>query len=579
MNTFENSELTEILGTVQHRIDCSSNYSHWKKGDRIKNVIGSGAFAIVCPLYNEFTSSDDSVLKIISLNHFLTASNEVINREDLINYIQREIKTMEKYSGEKNFVKIHWFESFEYITSTHEKNTLVIIKMERLMPLSNYLDNIDFLKHSFSTTSYYIEKLVINISVQILMGLSLMAQQGDVHRDLKVENILVDTRNGLDKPIFKIADFGIVTNTHSGTKFWAGTEQTLPLENIERQSTPYQDQYSLGAIMFYLLNDCQYIDMRVHVNNLSLPPKHGIHALQKIVLKAFDANPNRRFRNITSPTFNSAIDEYTSKSNIKIVKTWADCMKDELLKLNKVIDDYTSHNDSLSEKNNTKLTNSSSGRHDGSGAKIIIAIILIAILSIYVYNKYSSPVVTTTQNSTTTLVADNQNDVDTTYSSSEYNDSNNSNGENTDTNVYMFEDLTPYKGDESEFGAYYNSNNRTDNRGKSDYSYIFIISNYQDWDEKKNTLTYDLDNQFKTLTFTLGLSETSKNTEQHVYFVFYGDGEKIGQTKTFTAGVKSHKYTLNVSGVKDLQIIHKFDGSSYSIDSIDLVGKGFILKR
>ena len=201
MNTFENSELTEILGTVQHHIDCSSNYSHWKKGDRIKNVIGSGAFAIVCPLYNEFTSSDDSVLKIISLNHFLNASNEVINREDLINYIQREIKTMEKYSGEKNFVKIHWFESFEYITSTHEKNTLVIIKMERLMPLSNYLDNIDFLKHSFSTTSYYIEKLVINISVQILTGLSLMAQQGDVHRDLKVENILVDTRNGMDKPI------------------------------------------------------------------------------------------------------------------------------------------------------------------------------------------------------------------------------------------------------------------------------------------------------------------------------------------------------------------------------------------
>lgn len=92
----------------------------------------------------------------------------MINREDLINYIQREIKTMEKYSGEKNFVKIHWFESFEYITSKHEKNTLVIIKMERLMPLSNYLDNIDFLKHSFSTTSYYIEKLVINISVQIL---------------------------------------------------------------------------------------------------------------------------------------------------------------------------------------------------------------------------------------------------------------------------------------------------------------------------------------------------------------------------------------------------------------------------
>ena len=59
MNTFENSELTEILCTVQHHIDCSSNYSHWKKGDRIKNVIGSGAFAIVCPLYNEFTSSDD----------------------------------------------------------------------------------------------------------------------------------------------------------------------------------------------------------------------------------------------------------------------------------------------------------------------------------------------------------------------------------------------------------------------------------------------------------------------------------------------------------------------------------------
>ena len=204
---------------------------------------------------------------------------------------------------------------------------------------------------------------------------------------------------------------------------------------------------------------------------------------------------------------------------------------------------------------------------------------MIAILSIYVYNNCSSPVVTTTQNSTTTLVADNQNDVDTTYSSSEYSASNNSNGENTDTNVYMFEDLTPYKGDESEFGAYYNSNNRTDNRGKSDYSYIFIISNYQDWDEKKNTLIYDLDNQFKTLTFTLGLSETSKNTEQHVYFVFYGDGKKIGQTKTFTAGVKSHKYTLNVSGVKDLQIIHKFDGSSYSIDSIDLVGKGFILKR
>ena len=99
----------------------------------------------------------------------------------------------------------------------------------------------------------------VQITVQILSGLSAAHAQGVVHRDVKPENILLD-ENG----VAKLTDFGIARRitirrasggpTLAGTGLPVGTPQYMAPEQLRGEDLDQRaDIYALGSVLYEML--------------------------------------------------------------------------------------------------------------------------------------------------------------------------------------------------------------------------------------------------------------------------------------------------------------------------------------
>lgn len=101
---------------------------------------------------------------------------------------------------------------------------------------------------------------MVRLVAESLVGLHYLHQEGFVHRDLKVENLLLDNRDGGRTP--KVADFGFARSyeQHGGTITrsgeFAGTWMYMPPEQITdfKRVRPTADIYAMGVTLYYLLS-------------------------------------------------------------------------------------------------------------------------------------------------------------------------------------------------------------------------------------------------------------------------------------------------------------------------------------
>jgi len=178
---------------------------------------------------------------------------------------------------------------------------LLFIVME-LVSGSNLKDLIVEKKVSSMADGYLLLK-------QASSGLAYAHQQGIVHCDIKPQNMLVSTQGTL-----KISDFGIsrvletISRTEKHSEIWGSPYYISPELASGNSPSPASDVYSLGVILYEVFteklpfeDDDALVLIEKHKTGDFIPPKRINpeipESLEKIILKALEKDPNKRFAN------------------------------------------------------------------------------------------------------------------------------------------------------------------------------------------------------------------------------------------------------------------------------------------
>ena len=165
---------------------------------------------------------------------------------DKINdYNKTEIEILKRLSSSNNPYIIHlisWGEEYILIDGVAENNE------KKLFIIIDYLPNKDLF--SYIKSNEIDENMAKNFFYKILKAVEYCHSQGICHRDIKLENILLNEKN---EPV--LCDFGYGSLSIENLKFYIGSEHYYPPEILRQK--PYNgiksDIFCLGVLLFILV--------------------------------------------------------------------------------------------------------------------------------------------------------------------------------------------------------------------------------------------------------------------------------------------------------------------------------------
>ena len=270
---------------------------------RVVREIGRGSYGAVYEIERDiFGVTEKSALKVLTIPEnpddiqVLRAEGyddqSITSRlHGYLEDIVREYTLMVRLRSHSNVV---YCEDVRYFPHEDGFGWDVYIKMELLTPLINCLDIFEQ------------EQAVIELGIAMCSALVLCRENKIIHRDIKPQNMFV-SQDG----VFKLGDFGVaktIERISVGTK--VGTGKYMAPEVFHNLPYgPAADQYSLGLVLYWLLNDRRmpFVPKKAAFSqeeeakarrlrgDLIPPPAHGSRALQEIVLKACAYDPAQRF--------------------------------------------------------------------------------------------------------------------------------------------------------------------------------------------------------------------------------------------------------------------------------------------
>ena len=231
--------------------DSSSNsmVDRWT----IHEALGYGAFGRVDRGTDNLRNGMEVALKFISVNKIIGLQNKNKNKRlKIVELIVNEIDTMHKIDH-KNVIKL-----FAYNLDVDDSGTILLVfeyaqcgELYRFLAINKYFND-DIAKTYFE---------------QILNALEICHAMGIIHRDIKPQNILLDSKYQI-----KIADFGLSTYDNDiknkntlfvGTRGYMSPELASPMIDyyedetdraIYKEITPSCDIFSLAVILWQMLN-------------------------------------------------------------------------------------------------------------------------------------------------------------------------------------------------------------------------------------------------------------------------------------------------------------------------------------
>ena len=178
------------------------------------------------------------------------------------------------------------------ILETIETSNYILIIMENV----NGGDLLSFVKKRTKLN----EKTAKIIFKQLIISLKYIHSKGIIHRDIKLDNILIDLHNNI-----KICDFGVGKNYQNNEKFMdqCGTPAYIAPEILQNEGYegPPVDIWSAGVVLYAMLSgnvpfkgnnikDLQYniISGNFHmINDIS-------NDAQNIIMRLLNVDPNKR---------------------------------------------------------------------------------------------------------------------------------------------------------------------------------------------------------------------------------------------------------------------------------------------
>lgn len=270
----------------------------------IEDELGKGSYGSVCIAVDK--DGNEFAIKTIPFpfEGSKKALHEKYNDEEYDNYCKgqlqkniKEIKMMISAADCPNIIKC-----LGYYIQKNGDTFYIYIKMPVYEKLQEHL-----------IMKGITEEIVAKIGIDICTALEFCHKQQVIHKDIKVDNILVD------KDTYMLSDFGSVSklSVDSRQKMTGGTTEFMAPEiiNVENCNT-LADQYSLALTLYYLLNGMHipFADTNSIITNnekirkaimrrtngepIPQPINCGSR-LWKILSKALSYNPSERYENIS----------------------------------------------------------------------------------------------------------------------------------------------------------------------------------------------------------------------------------------------------------------------------------------
>jgi serine/threonine protein kinase len=196
------------------------------------------------------------------------------------------------------------------IYSLEEKEDRLWLVME-YADQGNLLDRIDASRDGLPVAE------AVDIGIAMCKALAVVHDKGVIHRDVKPGNILLVTEEGEEKPIPKLADFGVARDVTASTLTQGsgtpGTQVYMPPEALlgeEEKADERRDVYGLGAVLyqaltkrFPLISDlAEFVQDPTRVSRLPTSPsnlrKDVPVWLDQVILKALAPDRDDRYPNM-----------------------------------------------------------------------------------------------------------------------------------------------------------------------------------------------------------------------------------------------------------------------------------------